>query len=106
VTNAYAANHQRVTKARGKAAELTCVDCGGQAQHWSQVRDTTGDDPSHYEPRCAKCHVRYDEVTISFDQSFQRATGLSDRELSAIRKTVKVVGGTGPGAVDRAFGQH
>jgi hypothetical protein len=33
------------------------------------------------------------QVTISFDESFQRATGLTQRELANIRKTVQINGG-------------
>ena len=38
-----------------------CTDCGGPAAQWSQVHGTDGTDPiAHYQPRCRKCHSKYD----------------------------------------------
>jgi hypothetical protein len=74
-TVGYTAMHQRVRSERGKASTYPCVDCGGQAAHWSydhldqdqQVEDKEGQalpyslDVNHYEPRCVPCHKRYDQ---------------------------------------------
>jgi hypothetical protein len=69
----YSAVHRRLSKLRGSASELQCVDCGKQAVHWSW--DRTGpaliqlwhgkiirytDDLSRYVPRCRSCHGRHD----------------------------------------------
>jgi hypothetical protein len=54
--------HLRVEDARGKANKYMCIDCGKQAQDWTQKTDTDGRDIyGHYDPRCKKCHWRYDE---------------------------------------------
>jgi hypothetical protein len=46
------------------------------------------------------------EVTLKLDSSFTAATGLTPQQVANIRATVRRVGGTGPGAVDRAFGNR
>lgn len=70
----YLAAHQRIQRARGKASEHTCVDCGGNAAHWSYDRTgvkelvgvekgkpiTYSLDPWSYSPRCHSCHLIYD----------------------------------------------
>ena len=67
----YRTAHNRVEAAYGPARNHSCVDCGGQAEHWSyDHRDEheqvspTGQPysvkPEHYEPRCAACHWRFD----------------------------------------------
>lgn len=72
----YEAAHQRLRKARGRAASHSCVDCGGPAQQWSYTRDDpnertdeSGDHAGmpfslnvidHYAPRCISCHKKFD----------------------------------------------
>lgn len=72
----YRSAHLRLRRERGRAAEMDCVDCAGPAAEWSLPRDATpsmwgdvGDgkvvcryspDPAVYEPRCVRCHRRYD----------------------------------------------
>jgi hypothetical protein len=56
----YTARHERVYMDRGKATDQACADCGEPARHWSQIHGTDGTDPAHYEPRCVRCHSRYD----------------------------------------------
>lgn len=74
----YEAMHKRVSRERGPAAEHVCVDCGEPALHWSydgqDPAELTGPDvtrgrvyqvrysasPEHYDPRCARCHKRFD----------------------------------------------
>lgn len=74
----YSAVHQRVHKTRGSAKNHTCVDCGGQAKHWSYNHKDPGErfeqyqgysipysiDPSFYEPRCVKCHKKLDLAEV------------------------------------------
>lgn len=63
IEQSYAARHNHVRKVRGKAAEYSCVDCGGPARHWSSVHDTSGLDIwNDYQPRCVRCHHIYDGV--------------------------------------------
>ena len=52
--------HSNLYQISGKAAEYSCVDCGGQAKDWSQTHGTDGCDSEHYNPRCRSCHLKYD----------------------------------------------
>jgi hypothetical protein len=72
----YEGAHARVRRARGKARDYACVDCGGDAQDWSydhgdsqELVGASGSryagiayslDPAHYQPRCKACHVMFD----------------------------------------------
>jgi hypothetical protein len=63
--------HARVVRARGRASEHACVDCGKPARHWSYDHADPAEksapkgwayslDVAHYEPRCVPCHKRFD----------------------------------------------
>lgn len=52
--------HNRVKKARGPANGYPCADCGEPAQDWSTVNPWSDDVQVRFEPRCRKCHRRYD----------------------------------------------
>jgi hypothetical protein len=52
--------HNRVKKARGPASDCRCVDCGGPAQDWSTADRSGNDVRVRFQPRCRKCHRRYD----------------------------------------------
>lgn len=71
----YTAAHQRITMDRGPIKQQHCIDCGGQAAHWSY--DHTDPDErigtkgaalglpyslnsDHYAPRCVPCHKSFD----------------------------------------------
>lgn len=70
----YHGMHCRVKAVRGSASGYSCVDCGETAAHWSY--DNADPDArigpyrgrqatysvkiDHYEPRCARCHKRFD----------------------------------------------
>lgn len=66
----YSAVHSRVRRVKGAASDYPCVDCGGNAQHWSVDRDAPrlrfedgmpySSEPDDYYPRCAACHKAYD----------------------------------------------
>lgn len=71
----YRAAHTRVEKARGKASQHPCLDCGQQARHWSYNYEDPNEkyttsptgmirpfsaDIDYYEPRCIRCHQEYD----------------------------------------------
>jgi hypothetical protein len=73
----YRAAHSRVSRARGKAREHPCLDCGETGGHWSFawrrvvatdwlweiVNGTTlayTGNPDDYDPRCHRCARRYD----------------------------------------------
>lgn len=66
--------HRRVKRARGRAAEYMCVDCGGRAEDWSyigaapdEMRDKWGPfsyDVNSYEARCRPCHLRFDHPPV------------------------------------------
>jgi hypothetical protein len=57
----YQRAHGRVSAARGKASQHVCVDCGVQAQDWS---NRTGDifNIDDFDPRCRKCHTSFDRT--------------------------------------------
>jgi hypothetical protein len=64
------AAHFRVIHDRGRASTHQCVDCGQVAAHWSYDNADPNELPSkdgtysldvwHYQPRCARCHKRFD----------------------------------------------
>ena len=72
----YKAIHQRLRERIGKASTLSCVDCSGQAMHWSynhgcdnEKHELHYDGVSivpfcahieHYSPRCVSCHKEFD----------------------------------------------
>lgn len=70
----YRTAHKRVERAKGKASEHACMDCGQQAQDWSLRHDAPvthegnnggfscrySGNPDDYEPRCKACHATYD----------------------------------------------
>ena len=69
----YKAAHARVWVDKGKASTHDCVDCGGQAYHWSythgdpdELYAATGQPYSlssnNYEPRCRSCHAIFDSM--------------------------------------------
>lgn len=71
----YSVAHARVRKARGKASDHLCVDCGKQANEWSYVGGAPNErvdsyggkmlpyttNPAYYVARCHSCHVRFDK---------------------------------------------
>jgi len=71
----YSGAHCRVKSMHGSASTFRCVDCGGQAKHWSYNHDDPNelityertangiaysDNPEHYSPRCVQCHKVFD----------------------------------------------
>lgn len=71
----YSGAHCRVRADRGSARNYQCVDCGDSAAEWSYDNKdpdefiATGKaghncayslKPEHYEPRCSRCHRRFD----------------------------------------------
>ncbi len=55
------AMHARIVKNHGKAKNYKCVDCGKQAEEWSNIKDHIYTDKiEDYLPRCKKCHRKYD----------------------------------------------
>lgn len=67
----YNAVHLRLRKARGKARDQVCKNCGAQAEHWSYDyseanpkrdpdRGPYSLDLSRYRPLCQPCHRRFD----------------------------------------------
>lgn len=68
--HAYDRVHYQLARARGRAREHACIDCGKPAREWSY----RGGDPNeqvefgrpfsldiwYYDPRCRSCHLVYD----------------------------------------------
>jgi hypothetical protein len=59
----YAGWHHRVTRACGPASGYPCADCGGPARDWSTADPGSDDLRVRFQPRCRKCHRRYDGGT-------------------------------------------
>ena len=74
----YETAHARVQRARGKASQYKCVDCGNAAEHWSYTYESDTEvldpvrgcpissDPMDYEPRCIRCHAYFDETAAFY----------------------------------------
>ncbi|HEY6314658.1 MAG TPA: DUF2116 family Zn-ribbon domain-containing protein [Streptosporangiaceae bacterium] len=77
----YAVWHKRVTKALGPARGYACVDCGGRAEDWSTVNPSSDDVRVRFQPRCRKCHRRYDGAV---GRGNPRAT-LTDERVRQLR---------------------
>ena len=87
--------HHRVNKARGPASGYACVDCGNPAQDWSTVNPSSDDIEIRFQPRCRRCHRRYDgavgegnpRAKLTSEKVRQlrarRADGLTYRQLAA-----------------------
>ena len=58
--NGYVRFHGRITRERGRADQLLCVDCGLGARDWSHEHGTWRGDVMNYSPRCKGCHNRLD----------------------------------------------
>lgn len=71
----YTAAHDRVRRRLGRPRNHRCVDCGGQAAHWSYDHSDPKErfftarggylipysvDPERYRPMCVSCHKRHD----------------------------------------------
>lgn len=72
----YRSAHRKVYAAKGRASDLTCVECGSPAYDWAydgrdpeERRGSNGAgrpelaysmNPDHYEPKCRPCHLRGD----------------------------------------------
>ena len=53
--------HKRLYREMGKASNYKCVDCGKKAKDWSLKKGKKYSDSfDDYEPRCRKCHIKYD----------------------------------------------
>lgn len=67
----YSTMHDRVRRAKGRAADHTCaLNCGRQAKHWAYSHTDLTErhspegpyslDVDHYTPLCVPCHKRFD----------------------------------------------
>jgi DNA-directed RNA polymerase subunit RPC12/RpoP len=76
--------HHRVTKARGPASGYACVDCGNPAQDWSTVNPSSDDIQARFQPRCRRCHRRFDGA-VGEGNRRAKLTGERVRQLRARR---------------------
>lgn len=70
----YRALHTRVMKARGRASDHQCIDCGRRAEQWSYDHECPNErhaeqgvystNIDHYQPRCRSCHKRFDNALV------------------------------------------
>jgi len=85
----YYSAHRRVLKYRGPARAHNCIDCGGQATQWSYrggsrhelsgtalsgwtgqvIQVTWSTEVADYDPRCTRCHIRFDRWLLTSDTS-------------------------------------
>jgi hypothetical protein len=73
----YEAAHDRIRHDRGSVRELACIGCGNRAAHWALNHERAATrtleqrggrykglpyslEPADYDPRCVRCHKRYD----------------------------------------------
>ena len=54
--------HQRLKKIKGSATKYICVDCGKQANEWSNNSHKYLLDFSDFSPRCYSCHKKFDKA--------------------------------------------
>ena len=80
----YAAWHRRVTRARGAASGYACADCGQPAADWSTVNASSDDLRVRFQPRCRRCHRRYDGA-VGEGNPRAKLTSRKVRELRARR---------------------
>lgn len=70
----YQGMHRRLKVTRGLAAYQVCEHCGGPAAHWAYDHQDPDElpgprgfpysqDPAHYLPLCARCHLAFDRRT-------------------------------------------
>jgi len=57
----YLMKHLRIIDLKGKALEYICIDCGKQAEDWSNKDHLYSNNLDDYIPRCRKCHCEYDK---------------------------------------------
>jgi len=76
--------HRRLKKARGPASDHLCIDCGGPAEDWSTAEPGSNDVRLRFQPRCRKCHRRYDGA-IGEGNPRAKLTAGKVRELRARR---------------------
>ena len=57
----FSAIHKWVSRSKGKASLHKCIDCGEQAEHWSNVDHSYKRNLEDYKPRCIGCHRKYDK---------------------------------------------
>lgn len=83
----YAAAHMRIRRARGRATDHMCIDCGEPARDWCLRRDASpvlttvhrgflcrySGDPADYDPRCRWCHRAYDRTVARTDEPDSRS---------------------------------
>lgn len=92
----YAAAHHHVKKVRGPARLHPCVDCRVDADQWSYDHkdpDELNEDgkgsyspnPWHYQPRCFKCHRKFDQQHRD-DDIRAIAESICDQVKDAVRQ--------------------
>lgn len=85
----YDGAHGRVKAKCGSASAQSCVGCGGRAEQWAyshadpgERRQATGREagrpysvhPDHYEPRCRRCHRRWDDAERRLTRGHPKGT--------------------------------
>lgn len=81
--------HARVKRRLGSASQYRCVDCGKQAQDWSNVSHKYKHE-FDFVPRCKSCHAIYDKkgVGVKMPQATRKKISLALKGKP--RKSVKL----------------
>lgn len=81
--------HFHVPRKRGKASKYRCVDCHEPAAQWSTIHGRSGENyEADYEPRCVRCHVRYDETEFK-SGSDNPSAKLTEEIVIAVRECLE-----------------
>jgi DNA-binding XRE family transcriptional regulator len=85
----YNSLHSRVYRKLGKASNYICVDCDGNAEQWSQINGTPGTAVDNYDPRCTRCHCKYDGRNVGERNGYSKLTKSDIVEIREKYRTTK-----------------
>jgi len=97
----YDGAHKRIVRARGRASELPCTQCGASAREWAYSGGDPNElvssaahktyrgltyslDPSFYEPRCIPCHRHFDGSVDALTRHRDPLTGRGTKALANV----------------------
>lgn len=86
-TARYVRFHRAIARARGRADQFPCIDCGKQARDWSHRHDTDRVDVQNYDPRCRSCHIRQDNPQSGENNNSAKLTERDVVQIRALRSS-------------------
>lgn len=96
----YTGRHAIPRRARGRARDYACEDCGASALHWATIHGRDGSKPEDYRPLCNPCHIAYDGGHAGERNGRVK---LTEDQVREIRRRY-AAGGVGLGTLGREFG--